>query len=131
MLIFSIIGHILAELFGKTDNWQQIYKQTNLIFYSSNIVWVKCNVLWRKKAMMFLYKSVKVHTSASGYTIAIYFILKNVFMKPWSYKIRQNLLIIPWWNWVKLRIITIFLNSALRKRILLYLRQVKIIPVFF
>ena len=25
--------HTLMELFGKTDDWQQIYKQTNSVFY--------------------------------------------------------------------------------------------------
>ena len=33
MAIFSITGHILTELFGKTDDWQQIYKQTNSNIY--------------------------------------------------------------------------------------------------
>ena len=41
MSIFSFIGHILTELFGKTDNWQKIYKQTSLTFYTSNNVPLK------------------------------------------------------------------------------------------
>ena len=48
MPIFSFIGHILAELFGKSDNYQQTYKQANLNFYSSNEVCLKNNVLRRK-----------------------------------------------------------------------------------
>ena len=33
MAIFSITRHILTEVFGKTDDWQQIYKQTNSNIY--------------------------------------------------------------------------------------------------
>ena len=42
MPIFSLIGYTLTELFGKTDNWQQIYKQTSLNFYVSSDVSLKC-----------------------------------------------------------------------------------------
>ena len=34
MPIFSFIGYSLTELFRKSDNWRQIYKQTSLIFYT-------------------------------------------------------------------------------------------------
>ena len=34
-------AHILTELFRKTDNWQQIYKQANSTFYSPNKVFLK------------------------------------------------------------------------------------------
>ena len=36
MQIFSFIGYTLTELFGKPDNWRQIYKQTSSTFYISN-----------------------------------------------------------------------------------------------
>ena len=32
----SFIGHILTELFEKTDNWRKIYGQTNSTCYTSN-----------------------------------------------------------------------------------------------
>ena len=38
MQIFSFIGYTLTELFGKPDNWRQIYKQTSSTFYISNDV---------------------------------------------------------------------------------------------
>ena len=31
----SFMGHILTELFEKTDNWRQVYKQTSSTFYTS------------------------------------------------------------------------------------------------
>ena len=49
MPIFTFIGHILTALFGKTDNWRQMHKQTNSTFYSSNEVCLKNNVVRRKK----------------------------------------------------------------------------------
>ena len=36
MPIFSFIGYTLPDLFRKSDNWRQIYKQTT--FYTSNVV---------------------------------------------------------------------------------------------
>ena len=33
---FSFIGYTLTELFRKTGNWRQIYKQTSSTFYTSN-----------------------------------------------------------------------------------------------
>ena len=38
MPIFSFIRYTLTKLFRKPDNWQQIYKQTSLTFYTSNDV---------------------------------------------------------------------------------------------
>ena len=63
----------------KTDNWRQIYKQTNSVFFSSNEVRLKNNVLRRKPvAVAFLYKSVEVHTSLTAYVIAVYFVSKGI-----------------------------------------------------
>ena len=63
----------------KTDNWRQIYKQTNSVFFSSNEVRLKNNVLRRKPvAVAFLYKSVEVHTSPTAYVIAVYFVSKGI-----------------------------------------------------
>ena len=45
MPIFSLIGHPLTESFGKTENWQQIHKQTSSTFYTSNYVCRQKNVL--------------------------------------------------------------------------------------
>ena len=47
MPILGFTGHILTELLGKTDNWRQIYKQTNSTSYLSNDVCLKNNVLRR------------------------------------------------------------------------------------
>ena len=41
MPIFFFEGHTLSELFGKTDNWRQIYKQTSSTFYTLNDVSLK------------------------------------------------------------------------------------------
>ena len=49
MPILSFIGHILTELFEKTDNWRQVYKQTNSTFYTSKGVCHQNNLLRRKK----------------------------------------------------------------------------------
>ena len=35
---FEKYGYTLTELFGKPDNWLQIYKQTSSNFYTSNNV---------------------------------------------------------------------------------------------
>ena len=48
MPILNLVWHVLPELFGKTDNWWQIYKQAKSTFYSSNKVCLKNNVLGRK-----------------------------------------------------------------------------------
>ena len=42
MSIFSFIRHTLTELFEKTDNWRQIYKQTSLNFNPLNDVSQTC-----------------------------------------------------------------------------------------
>ena len=63
MSIFRFIGHIPVVLLGKTCNWWQGYIQTS----SSSNACLKNNVLKRKKilAKIFLYKSVKVHSSVA------------------------------------------------------------------
>ena len=43
--ILSFIGYTLNELFRKTDNWRQIYKQTSSTFYTSNDVSRRKNLL--------------------------------------------------------------------------------------
>lgn len=53
MSIFSFIGNILTDLFGKSDDWGQIYKQSNSNFYSSKKMHHKNNVLRRKRRKMF------------------------------------------------------------------------------
>ena len=75
MPIFSYIEDILPETFGKTDKLGQIYKQTTWTFCTSNDVALQVNVFRRTHfsfvvAMrisfiikVFVYKSVKVHTS--------------------------------------------------------------------
>ena len=35
---FSFVGYTLVELFRKSENWRQIYKQTSSTFYKSNDV---------------------------------------------------------------------------------------------
>ena len=70
MPVFSFIGHIRAELLGKCENWQQIYKQMNSIFYSSNKVCLKSVLRGKILAVMFLCKSFKAVT-------AVYFVLKK------------------------------------------------------
>ena len=56
----------------KTDNWRQIYKQTNSVFFSSNEVRLKNNVLRRKPV------AVEVHISPTAYVIAVYFVSKGI-----------------------------------------------------
>ena len=47
MSIFNFIGHIPAELFGKADIWQQIYRQMSSAFYSLN---AKCSeITWEEE----------------------------------------------------------------------------------
>ena len=41
MPIFSFMGYTLTGLLRKLDNWQQVYKQTILTFYTSNDVSIK------------------------------------------------------------------------------------------
>ena len=45
--IFSFKGYTLTELFRKSDNWRQIYKQTSSTFYSSNDVSRRKKILIR------------------------------------------------------------------------------------
>ena len=78
MPIFSFIGHILTDLFGKISNWREIYKQTNSTFYSLNGVVSKITRLGEIiLAVTFLYTAVEVHTSASAIITAVYFVLKK------------------------------------------------------
>ena len=53
---------------------------------------LKNNMSRRKNLLTvkFLYKSIEVHTSANEYVIVVYFVYKNVFLKPWNY-IRRNM----------------------------------------
>ena len=46
MSIFKFIGYIPPELFGKTDIWQKIYRQTSSTFYSLN---AKCSEITREE----------------------------------------------------------------------------------
>ena len=48
MLVFSFIGHPLTKLFGKTDSWREIYKQTSLALHILNNVHLQNNVLRKK-----------------------------------------------------------------------------------
>ena len=56
MPIFSFIGHTLMELFRKTDDWQQIYKQSSSTFYTSNDVSLKC--VEKKKLLETFFKKI-------------------------------------------------------------------------
>ena len=61
----------MSELFGKTANWQQIYRQTNPTYYTSNGLCLQ-NIMLKKNywgviTRAFLYKSDDVHTSAGAY----------------------------------------------------------------
>ena len=55
MPIFSSIGYILMELFRKTDNQREIYKQMSSTFYTSKDLSPKCRVK-KKKLHAFFYK---------------------------------------------------------------------------
>ena len=50
MPVFSFIGYILPELFGKTGSWRQIHQQTSSAFYTSNHVYPKQRV--KKKTLL-------------------------------------------------------------------------------
>ena len=80
MSIFSFIGHILTELFGKTDNWQKIYKQTSLTFYTSNNVPLK----WVEKKKLLGCNSKEIKNLLNFTTLqngCLISFKKNVFMK--------------------------------------------------
>ena len=48
MLILSFIGHTLTKLFGKTDSWREIYKQTSSALHILNNVRLQNNALRKK-----------------------------------------------------------------------------------
>ena len=66
MPIFTIIGHILTELFGKSDKWWQIYKQMSSNLYMSNDVSLQNNVLRRKKILEHNQSFIKRQTSGTS-----------------------------------------------------------------
>lgn len=72
MPIISFTGYILTILFGKTENWRQLYKQTTCV---SNECVSKITV--EKKSSLvhdiktFHYKYVEVRTAASDHGIAV------------------------------------------------------------
>ena len=75
------IGHVLTELFGKTDEWRQIYKQTSLAFYTSNGACVsKITCLKEKKYWLrcFFNKSVEIHISANTHGTTVQFLVLNL-----------------------------------------------------
>ena len=47
MPIFTFIGYTLTELFRKSDNWRQIYKQASSTFYTSKVCHSKTR--WQEK----------------------------------------------------------------------------------
>ena len=47
--------------------------------------------------------SSKFRSSCLIAVIAVYSILKNVFIKPWNYKMKRVMIL--WWNWVILKIV--------------------------
>ena len=76
MQISRFIGHTLSEVFGKTDNWRQIYKETSLAFYTSNNVSLKLpsrKVFWCNK-----YISLKICWGSHVCEIAVYLVMKKV-----------------------------------------------------
>ena len=73
MPVFSFIRHTLTELFGKTENLLQLYKQTSTTFYASNDMTLKR--VEKKKVLRrnnhFFKKSVEIHASVKW--LFIYF----------------------------------------------------------
>ena len=74
MSVFSVIGHILTELFGKIGNQRQIYKQTSLAFYTSNDECLQNNVLriltGNKRRQIKLLRLEKVRMWAVGLLVS-------------------------------------------------------------
>ena len=49
IFFFSFTGHIMIELFRKTNNWPQIYKKRSSMFYTSNEVYLQNKALRKRK----------------------------------------------------------------------------------
>ena len=65
MSIFNFIVHILQDLFGKTDNWQQVCIRTSSTFYTSDDVCLRNNILQRKiisYVVLNRFKPLRTHT---------------------------------------------------------------------
>ena len=80
MPIFSFIGHILQNLFGKVDNWRPIYIQASPSFYTSNDMCLQ-NYMFRRKSISYeifknfkhvsLYMLVEIPSSANANGVLI------------------------------------------------------------
>ena len=61
MLTFSFTGYTLTELFRKSDNWRQIYKQTSSTFYASDMCLKRVE---KKKILERLNKDISLNAFA-------------------------------------------------------------------